>query len=995
MTSRGHLVAVGIAAGILAAWAAAAQQPPARKSAAPPAPASPVPIATVGSLAIARDEFQGREAQAMSEYRKRLGQEVPAEVRPVVRRQLLESLIRRELLALEAARRGIVGTEAEAEEQVRKEPFFNPDGRFDPQRFELIKTSQPENYARAIAQFKAQLGAMKLADQIEKDYGGDPAALRAAAERSLGHADYDVIALKRSEVVGAIREPRESEVIDAFRSRADEWKRPAEAHLAVLVVDQPPLTDSLEENAAAVQSWTQKMRARADSALAAARGGSSFEDLARVVGSIRHDVVVTADNFPGFWRGDGHDATAVFAARSGSLLGTPVRGVRGWLVVRVDQQLSEHGATLAEVARQVRGSLRTEARNHGDERELRARYESQKDHLATTAWKIRYAVFDTSAAIPDPAPAELDRWYRAHQADFSSFDAAAGMIRIQPLAGVRDRAVIRWKSERRREGARLAANTLVESWKKGARDRTLERGARLLREVGPLVSDAPVDTGLAGKVLSDTLAGRPWGLGAGMIPYGPGWVVYHLYESVPKYTPDFEQVRARLAADLSRERAEAEEKGARELYDRHPESFAAKNVIMYTRLMVERPNPLNVPLTRAQVERYYREHLDRYSAPEQVRVRHILIAPAGNDPAAIDRAREKAQGILERVRAGEDFATLARRYSDDVATRESGGDLGDFGRGSMLPAFEDAAFRMQPGDISDLVRTEVGFHILKCTSHLPIYAQELKYVYANVGWDCAVAASESLSVRRADSLSAAIRTPEQGRAAAAKMKVALDYAYHEIGDRRTTGEMASFVLRLERTRPGQVVPGTGFEQASGRFVAWVDSIVPAFQRSYDRARPAALDQYRRGASQRALDAKRAELDSLMAAGWSADSIAALWGGWDKVRDAAPGTGVSGMGGSDQVDSLVFGTVRRPPALQDGQLSGWIDVPGGLARLRLERRKSPDPARVAALVENERRIQVEQKLQAFFEDLKKRYPVKILDEKLRDTPLPPPPASKLQ
>jgi hypothetical protein len=81
-------------------------------------------------------------------------------------------------------------------------------------------------------------------------------------------------------------------------------------------------------------------------------------------------------------------------------------------------------------------------------------------------------------------------------------------------------------------------------------------------------------------------------------------------------------------------------------------------------------------------------------------------------------------------------------------------------------------------------------------------------------------------------------------------------------------------------------------------------------------------------------------------------------------------------------------------LKEGQLSGWIDLPGGVARIRLTQRGAADATRVAATVETERRIQVEQKLEAYFDGLKKRYPVKILDDRLRDTPLPPPPPSRV-
>ena len=114
------------------------------------------------------------------------------------------------------------------------------------------------------------------------------------------------------------------------------------------------------------------------------------------------------------------------------------------------------------------------------------------------------------------------------------------------------------------------------------------------------------------------------------------------------------------------------------------------------------------------VETYYDENKERLTLPEQVRVRHILLAwkPLGKQD---DRAfiREQMIPILERARAGEDFAALAREFSDDYATKQVGGDTGFFHRGEMAPQFEAVAFSLQPGEISEPVETPFGVHIIK------------------------------------------------------------------------------------------------------------------------------------------------------------------------------------------------------------------------------------------------------------------------------------------
>ena len=123
-------------------------------------------------------------------------------------------------------------------------------------------------------------------------------------------------------------------------------------------------------------------------------------------------------------------------------------------------------------------------------------------------------------------------------------------------------------------------------------------------------------------------------------------------------------------------------------------------------------------VTDEDLEAYYRDNERRLTLPEQVRVRHILLTwkPLGttDDRAAI---REQMAPILEQARGGADFAALAREHSEDSATAANGGDTGLFHRGQMVPAFEEAAFALEPGEVSDMVATPFGVHILRVEEH--------------------------------------------------------------------------------------------------------------------------------------------------------------------------------------------------------------------------------------------------------------------------------------
>ena len=115
-----------------------------------------------------------------------------------------------------------------------------------------------------------------------------------------------------------------------------------------------------------------------------------------------------------------------------------------------------------------------------------------------------------------------------------------------------------------------------------------------------------------------------------------------------------------------------------------------------------------------EIKKYYERNLSKYKEPEKVKARHILIKV---DQNARDedkkKAEEKAKGILARVKKSEDFAKLAKELSEDTGSKENGGDLGFFARGRMAKDFEEVAFKLKPGEISDLVKTRYGYHIIK------------------------------------------------------------------------------------------------------------------------------------------------------------------------------------------------------------------------------------------------------------------------------------------
>jgi peptidyl-prolyl cis-trans isomerase D len=137
-------------------------------------------------------------------------------------------------------------------------------------------------------------------------------------------------------------------------------------------------------------------------------------------------------------------------------------------------------------------------------------------------------------------------------------------------------------------------------------------------------------------------------------------------------------------------------------------------------------NSIHIP--ESEVRSYYQQNLATYQLPEKVRASHILLKTEGKSPEETEKVKNKATELLLQVRQGADFAALAKKDSEDPESAAKGGDLGLFGRGAMVPEFERAAFSLGVGAVSDLVKSQFGFHIIKVTEKQPARTQPFEEV---------------------------------------------------------------------------------------------------------------------------------------------------------------------------------------------------------------------------------------------------------------------------
>lgn len=127
-----------------------------------------------------------------------------------------------------------------------------------------------------------------------------------------------------------------------------------------------------------------------------------------------------------------------------------------------------------------------------------------------------------------------------------------------------------------------------------------------------------------------------------------------------------------------------------------------------------------------EIKKFYDDNKKEFVKPESVHARHILIKVDQNaDEKAKKEAEAKANDIKKKLAAGKDFAELAKEFSDDPGSKQKGGDLGFFAKGRMVPEFEKAAFELKVNEISNLVKSNFGYHIIQVLEKKP--QEEMKY----------------------------------------------------------------------------------------------------------------------------------------------------------------------------------------------------------------------------------------------------------------------------
>jgi len=385
------------------------------------------------------------------------------------------------------------------------------------------------------------------------------------------------------------------------------------------------------------------------------------------------------------------------------------------------------------------------------------------------------------------------------------------------------------------------------------------------------------------------------------------------------------------------------------------------------------------------LKKQYQDNIQQYQVPNQVHVQHILFKTVGQTDAEVAETKKKAEDVLKQARKGVKFDELAKKYSEDPGSKDKGGELGWIRQGQTVPEFEKEAFSLAPGQISDLVRTQYGFHIIKVLEKQTAHTKPFDEVKDSLRAQAVLNQAEKQATDLVDQLSRAIRQSS---------RVPLEdlaKQYHlTLGETRPVSasdpllELANsqdVKDEIFRLRPGEL--SLPIHTDRGYVVLALKASVPAHQGTLEEVRDRVTSDLKKEKSVEQAKSKADELARRAKAGEKFDAAAKALGLDAKTSDSISRDGtISGAASGKQLGaafSLKQGDVGAPLSL--GQ--NWFVY-------RLAEKVEADPANFEAqkkqlteeLLQSKREMAFEAFRSALSDRLLKEGKLKLMPDKLK-------------
>ena len=393
----------------------------------------------------------------------------------------------------------------------------------------------------------------------------------------------------------------------------------------------------------------------------------------------------------------------------------------------------------------------------------------------------------------------------------------------------------------------------------------------------------------------------------------------------------------------------------------------------------------NVQISDDMLKLQYQANIQQYQVPNRVHVEHILLMTVGKTDAEVEEIKKKAEDVLKQARKGGKFDELAKKYSEDPGSKDKGGDLGWIVQKQTVPEFEKAAFSLAPGQISDLIKTQYGFHIIKVLEKETAHTKPFEEVKESLRAPLLLSQADKLAGDTADQLSAAIRQSN---------KVSLDdlvKQYHlTAGETRPVsatdpllelGNSEDVKDAIFRLRAGEL--SFPIRTDRGYVVLSLKDAQPAHQGSLEEVRDRVVTDLKREKSTELAKSKADELARRVKAGEKFDAAAKALGLEPKTSDSFARNGsISGAASGKQLGAafnLKAGDVGAPLSL--GQ--NWLVY-------RIAEKVEPNPADfeiqkkqlTEEVLQSKRSLAFEAFRTALGDRLKQEGKLQIMPEKLK-------------
>ncbi len=842
---------------------------------------SPAPgtIATVEGIPITQEQFDRLAKPYFEEIHAKINRELSPEEMKLLTKNVLEELIRERLWVAAARGQGAVIPEDSIDAHMRRFSAFRAGGKVDEARFRAFKTSPTSNYREVRAEIEQGLLLESYRRWMARRFAPSEAELRRAFKRHTTEASIRYFWLT-PEAVSLEPEASPEAIRTYYASHPGEFQTPEEARLTYVRFATGAPAGAPDSIRAAAERLTLE---GARSLLLTVRSGAPLERAARVQGGA---------NDTGWFRlgepirGLGRSEALVQAIqglKAGEWVAEPVKVGPYYVIARLDDRHPPRLRPFYEVVAQAK--RRADAAAHEARLDSLARLDYERHpEIYRTPRLIATAVTRALASFDDRRP-------------LSDRDIQQALERLRRKAGVSDTARA-WtdsvltalpaavRAERRAEAGVKTMRDVAERLRRGERpeDAAARIGGEVTR-IGLYRGEPPINPSLVEGPFLDSLYAFAGGTVVGPRIARDSVFVVKIASVDPAFLPAFETARAQARSKVLLAKEQEDAAQAEAYFDRRREDYKTPQRWVIDYVFFRRAKPESVAVAPESLRAYYDVHPLEFTVPGQVHARHILVSTRAPEGAnGKEAARAKALAVLKRLKAGEDFAAVARELSDDRGTASRGGDLGWLSKADVVPEFGNAAFALEAGQMSGLVESQFGFHIIHVEEKRPQTLRPFEDCRAEIQSVLGGELGDSLAHRAAWELAHAAARPGADFASLAGAYGGLKQSPPLAARQEIPGVgMIDMVDKsVGSLAVGEVAP-TPIGIATGYLVARLTRVVPPDLATYGEVKDRVLRDWQASMRRVMADSVEAQLRASLRAGAALESLLVPLGGLRPTR----------------------------------------------------------------------------------------------------------------